>query len=231
MNKILLFGATGAIGAEVKQYFINKDWNVCSVTRNNDSPEHSSSLYFDIHDHSSYVNLATAARYDAVCWAQGKNLNDSVYNFDEKLNLETYEANCLFIISSLKYLLQNKLLANNAKLCVISSIWQIRSRQNKLSYTMSKAAVEGLVNSVALDIGKDGYLFNGVLPGVLDTPMTHKNLTPEQISQVSNTTFFNSLPKIKDVAALVYFLCSEENNSITGQSICVDLGFCNAKII
>jgi 3-oxoacyl-[acyl-carrier protein] reductase len=229
MNNLLLFGASGAIGNVIKSHFLNNGWDIAAATRKKKCED--SSFYFDHRDLGSYKNLSLNAPYNAICFAQGANNNDSIYDFDINKHLELYEANCLFVISALQYLLQNNLLAENAKICVISSIWQEFARQNKLSYSMSKAALSGLINSASIDLGKDGYLINAVLPGVLDTPMTHKNLGENAIQNVLRGTLFNSLPKIENIASLTYYLCSSENNSITGQSIAVDLGFCNAKII
>src|SRR5262249_41630085 len=124
-----------------------------------------------------------------------------------------------------------KLLAKDARLCVISSIWQTLSRQNKLSYSVTKAALQGFVLSTAVDLGRDGYLINAILPGALDTPMTRRMLKPKQIKALESATFFNRLPTLADVANLALFLCSEQNTSITGQFIAADLGFRHARIL
>ena len=142
-----------------------------------------------------------------------------------------YDANVIYILKSLRNLLSNALLNSSAKLCVISSIWQTIARQNKLSYGITKAAIQGLVLSLANDLAKDGHLINAVLPGVIDTPMTHENLTQAQIDNVKRSTQFNKLPKLEDVAHAVYFLCSKENTGTTGQFIKVDLGYSDVRIV
>lgn len=96
---------------------------------------------------------------------------------------------------------------------------------------MTKAALQGLVLSAAADLGKDGYLINAILPGALDTPMTRKNLAPEQLERLQSATLFNRLPTLADVGSLAYFLCSEGNTSITGQFIATDLGFSHVRIL
>ena len=88
-----------------------------------------------------------------------------------------------------------------------------------------------MINSLSIDLAKDGILINAILPGALDTEMTRANLSDSQLKGLQGFTKFNRLANIKDVAALAYFLCSAENTSITGQFINVDLGFENAKII
>jgi Dehydrogenases with different specificities (related to short-chain alcohol dehydrogenases) len=66
---------------------------------------------------------------------------------------------------------------------VISSIWQNIARQNKLSYCVTKAALQGLIQSLMIDLGSAGHLVNAVLPGVLDTQMTRNNLLAEQLQK------------------------------------------------
>ena len=62
-----------------------------------------------------------------------------------------YQANVAYILVTLKALLSASLLAPSSRLCIISSIWQKLARQNKLSYTVSKAALQGLVLSAAVE--------------------------------------------------------------------------------
>lgn len=175
--------------------------------------------------------LDTGASYSAVCWAQGRNATDNVHNVNLEENLAVYQANCLYILATLKILLERNLLAPRARLCIISSIWQNLARQDKLSYCMSKAALQGLVLSASVDLGKSGFLINAILPGALDTPMTRQNLTSEQLHKLSSATYFSKLPALDDVANLAYFLCSDQNTGITGQFIAADLGFSHARLL
>lgn len=231
---VLLFGASGAIGSSIADVFLSRNWNVVGVTRNVDSA-HAKGVSWIAADplanEESSVVYDEHAPYHAVCWAQGGNVNDSVYDVDLDAHLQLYQANCVYILSSLKLLLQRNLLEKPARLCVISSIWQEIARQNKLSYSMTKSALRGLVLSAAADLAADGHLVNAILPGALETPMTRKNLTAEQISELAGATQFNRLPQLGDVARLAMFLCSEENTGITGQFIAADLGFSRVRIL
>jgi 3-oxoacyl-[acyl-carrier protein] reductase len=233
VKRLLLFGASGAIGNGMCSQFNKQGWDVVSVTRTlRENPVNSRVIVIDPLDEKyDPAIFDTAAPYSAVIWAQGANLNDSVYTVNAEENIDLYRANCLFIVITLRTILDRRLLAPGARLCVISSIWQTIARQNKLSYGMTKAALQGLVLSAAADLGKDGYLINAILPGALDTPMTRQNLTPEQIDLLQSATLFGRLPTPADVSSLAFFLCSDANTSITGQSIAVDLGFSHVRIL
>ena len=69
---------------------------------------------------------------------------------------------------------------------IVSSIWEELTRENKLSYTISKAALSGLVKNVAYDLSSKNILINNVLPGVIDNEMSQKILLPEQFNYIKN---------------------------------------------
>lgn len=231
-QKILLFGANGSIGTAVRKKFIQKSWQVVSVTRG-DAVDGEQVSWNPLLDTSSKTidQLHQYGQFDAVCWAQGKNCNDSIFAFNLEQHREVFEANVVYILQSLSVLLNENLLKIPARLCVISSIWQNISRQNKLSYGVSKAALRGLVLSLANDLGVDGHLVNAVLPGALDTPMTRQNLSVDQLSKITSSTQFMRLPNLEDVSNAVYYLCSLENSGVTGQFVKIDLGFSDVRII
>ena len=114
-------------------------------------------------------------------------------------------------------------------MCVISSIWQDISRNNKLSYSISKSALKGLVLSLSNELGKKNIFINAILPGPINSSMTRKNLTNKQLRMIKNSTNFKKLISLNDVSNTVYFLCSDLNSAITGNFIKLDYGFTNVR--
>ena len=231
-QRILIFGATGAIGQSVAQAAVARGWNVTAVARSLPSAPSEAVEYLAVDPFTTDLNtLDTGSPYTSVCWAQGANLNDSIYNVDPEAHLDIYRANVLYILVTMQALLKANLLAPASRLCIISSIWQNLARQSKLSYCISKSALQGLVLSASADLAADGHLINAVLPGALETPMTRRNLTAAQIDSLTAATKFARLPALDDVASLVCYLCSPENTGITGQFIAADLGFSHVRIV
>jgi 3-oxoacyl-[acyl-carrier protein] reductase len=232
-QRFLVFGGSGAIGSAIVAAALDRGWDVVAVAREQKTaPAGVVCITLDpLGKDSSPELLRQHGPYSAVCWAQGANANDSVYDVDLEKNRELYEANCLYILATLRMLLDFDLLLRPARLCIISSIWQKLARQNKLSYCMTKAALEGLVLSASADLAADGHLVNAVLPGALDTPMTRRNLETAQIAALTSSTKFQRLPALGDVVSLVLYLCSPENTGITGQFIAADLGFSNVRLV
>ena len=227
MPAALVFGGGGQIGAACADALRKDGFEVIATGRT--ANEAAGIAGYD--PLANKLALPGEASFDSVVWAQGANLNDSILDFDADRHRAIYDANVLFVLESLHALLASDRLASGARLCVISSVWQTVARPNKLSYMVSKAALQGLVLSAATDLAERGILVNAVLPGAIDTPMTRQNLTSDQIGRIAGMTRFGRLAALTDVAALVAFLCSAANTSITGQFVAVDLGFQNARLV
>jgi 3-oxoacyl-[acyl-carrier protein] reductase len=226
----LVLGASGSIGSAVSSKFSENGYEVWHSSRN-ESSSRSQNIQITGDLAKDQDQLKRAPIFDAIVWAQGVNTNDSIYDFNNENFYEMVEANVGFILSTLSILLVEKKVAKGSRLCVVSSIWQDAIRPNKLSYSITKSALSGLVQSTAIDLAPSGILVNAVLPGVLDTPMTRSVLTSDQISSVANRTGFNRLVSCQEIATLCYFLCSEANTMISGQSLVADLGFSNVRPI
>lgn len=95
----------------------------------------------------------------------------------------------------------------------------------------AKAAVETLVRYLACELGGRGITVNGVSPGVVDTDSYRLYLArglgvdpAAGEARLAALTPRGRLGRPEDVAALVAFLCSEEADFLTGQTIMLDGG-------
>ena len=167
----------------------------------------------------------------AVVWAQGINVNDSVSTFADDDLARLLEVNVVSVASQLRALVSRGTLQDGARVVVVSSIWEQLARPGKFSYTVTKAAVGGLVRAAALDLAPRGILVNGVLPGVVDTPMSRAMLSADQIEAFEQSTGAGRMVAPQDVAAVVAHLASARNTAVTGQSVAVDLGFTVGRIL
>ena len=163
--------------------------------------------------------------FAGIVWAQGVNSSETVVSASKEDILGSFEANVFFIADTLKHLVKEGALLKPCRSVVLSSIWQQSSRSNKLSYSISKSALSGLVKSIAIDLASTGFSINAVLPGVLDTKMTRANLTHEQIKTVEDRTIGGELVTTKEIASVVTWLLSEQSSGINGQFITVDNGW------
>lgn len=231
MGNALVFGAGGALGSAIATDLANQGFQVATagsacIARTSVAPSHIQVAYDTLPKPELFDTLP---ELQAVVWAQGLNASDAVTAFEPATFQRLFQSNVLFIAASLASLLTAGKLVEGSKLCVISSIWQLESRLGKLSYTVSKAALQGLVKSCAIDLGSRGILINAVLPGAVDTPMTRSQLTAEQIATITSQTALGRLAVPQDIAAATSFLVSPANRFITGQFLTVDGGFIGFK--
>lgn len=162
---------------------------------------------------------------DAVVWAQGINVNDSIVDLDVSDLERVLEVNVVGVARQMSALLSSGVVSDGARLVVVSSVWEVLARPGKLSYTVAKAAIGGLVRAAALDLAPRRVLVNGVLPGVVDSPMSRSMLSASQIATFEQATGAGRMVTPQDVAAVVAHLASARNTAVTGQSVAVDLGF------
>jgi NAD(P)-dependent dehydrogenase (short-subunit alcohol dehydrogenase family) len=92
-------------------------------------------------------------------------------------------------------------------------------------YCASKAAVEALVRSAALELGPLGVRCNAVLPGLVRTPLMDGQLRRPGVEDAFLAqTPLRGIADAADVADVVAFLASPGARWITGASIPVDGG-------
>ena len=223
MPKLLIFGGTGVLGAAIAAKYEANDYQITYGVRTITNPANQFQLPLS---DGPVPDLLKGELFDTVIFAQGANNNDSVINHSPDDLNRLFEANVSFISTTAKALMLHNLIKQKAKIVILSSFWEQITRGEKMSYTVTKAAVGGLVRSMAVDLGNaKGILVNGLLPGVVDSPMARGLLKPEQIENVQWQTPGHKMIIPTDVANAAYLLGCEDNTAISGQSLFVDYGF------
>ena len=107
----------------------------------------------------------------------------------------------------------------------ISSIFSLVTKAKRGNYSMTKAAINALTRSAAIEYGKDNIIVNSLAPGYVDTDLTRVNNSAEALQEISNSIPMQRLANFNEIAAVAAFLVSDENTYMTGQTIAVDGGF------
>ena len=107
----------------------------------------------------------------------------------------------------------------------VSSISGVRGTPRRAAYAASKAAVDGMTRSLAMEFGPAGVRVNAVAPGTITTAMWERNRAiPGVIEQVESQIALRRWGTPEDVADVVLFLASDLSRYVTAQTIEVDGG-------
>lgn len=111
------------------------------------------------------------------------------------------------------------------RIITIGSVQEAKPHPDMLVYSASKAAQTNMMQSLSLQLAKDGITVNNVAPGVIYTDRNLEALSdPVYAKKVTDSIPVGFYGEPDDCAGIVSLLCSEEGRYITGQSIYVDGG-------
>lgn len=216
--KVLLTGGRGGIGSYIKDELVSKGYSVLAPT--------SEELDLSSQTHVlRWIESNSNLEFDGLVLSAGINtprdfnaIETNEYNQILQTNVNS---NRLLIKAILPAMQKNRY----GRIVAISSSYSTITRLGRSSYSVSKAALEALIRSVGLENAQNNILANSVVPGFIETPLTLKNNDKFQIEKILERIPVGRMGKPSEVAKLVWFLMSEQNSYITGQSIRVDGGF------
>jgi 3-oxoacyl-[acyl-carrier protein] reductase len=96
---------------------------------------------------------------------------------------------------------------------------------NFVHYVTSKAGVIGFTRALAREVGPDNICVNAITPGLtISGPQQEDVLTPEQLQDRRRRRSFQRDQYPHDLVGTMIFVCSDDSDFITGQTINVDGG-------
>jgi NAD(P)-dependent dehydrogenase (short-subunit alcohol dehydrogenase family) len=110
------------------------------------------------------------------------------------------------------------------RIVTIGSVQEAKPHPDMLVYSASKAAQSNMVQSLSLQLAKNGITVNNVAPGVIDTDM-NAGYSEDVMEALAAQTPLGRIGEAEEVAESIYFLASEASGFITGQILGVNGGF------
>lgn len=117
----------------------------------------------------------------------------------------------------------------------VSSVQAYATQNQVLGYSVSKAGINALTRSMALDHAADGIRVNAVCPGSVDTPMLRASAelfkgddtAEETLVKWGRTHPLGRIAQPAEVAEVVAFLAGPRSSFVTGSEYRVDGGLLN----
>ena len=234
-KKILITGATGAIGNELVKKFVSLGGDVLGTGTKAEKLDIIKKKYpnikvkkFDISEHSrieEFVDNVTLelGGLDILINNAGINADNLSLrmNYDEWKKVIDLNLTSTFLLSkhSIKKMLKNKF----GRIVNITSVVGQTGNLGQSNYAASKAGIIGMSKSLAIEYAKKSITVNCVSPGFIISDMT-MNIAEKVKLYLTSRIPMGKLGTGEDVSNCVAFLSSEQASYITGETIHVNGG-------
>lgn len=218
MRTVLITGAARGIGKAIAEQFSSHGWNLLTPARSELDLARDESV-------ERFCQRLADSHVDALVNNAGINYLGALAEIEEHRWNEMLQVNITAPRRLIDAVAAKMRVTGWGRIVGISSIFGIVSRERRAAYSVTKAALNALTRAAAIELGAHKILVNTVCPGYVETDLTRANNSPEEIAAICKTIPLQRLATPREIAKVVYFLCSEENTYITGQSIVVDGGF------
>lgn len=235
-------GGAGAIGGETAKMYARKGANLVLVDVKDDVPETAAQLEkeFGVRaigvradltkpedvDHVISKALETFGEINILANIAGRVDLDNAEDIDVKLVENQINVNAVgaFRLTQKAGQVMIKQGKGGKIVCVTSQAGFIAIDKH-VGYTMSKAAMIGMIKVLALEWAEFGINVNGVAPTVVRTYMGDRAWKGEVKERMIQAIPANRFAEADEIAAAILFLSCDEANMITGENLVVDGGF------
>jgi len=216
-RKVLVTGASRGIGEAVAERFRAENYDVLAPPRESLDMANTEAVWATARE--AYGDV------DVLINNAGENNLAALEDIELPELLRAISVNLLGPFSLVRLIAPRMASRGWGRIVNISSIYSPVSRARRSMYTTAKSAVDGLTRAAAVELGPRGVLVNSIRPGFVDTELTRQNNSAEQIAALCTQVPLGRLAQPAEIANAVFFLGSEHNTFITGQTLAVDGGF------
>jgi len=228
----LITGGTSGIGLMVARRYIAAGAKVIIVGRRATGQALAAEigaqfLQCDVADEDAVASMLNSAeqlqgKLDILVLNAGDgSLGDPLSETDTELLLQVFQLNTFGTFFGLKHGPVH--MNDGGAIICTSSAASIYRLPNFEPYASSKASVDSLVRSAAMELGQRGIRVNAVCPGGVATEMAPYDADQDQrLGKL--TALGKAFMNEQEIAGIYHFLASAEGGFITGQAIAVDGG-------
>lgn len=237
----LVTGSARGIGKGIAELFLEEGANVILLDRKEKELEETCKVFYEKYGSVDYIVCDVASE------SQTKSAAESAWERHGKIDilvnnagiakrepfLEMPTANWSKILEvnltsmfRLGQLIARKMAEQNTQGSIVNmgSKNGLAAGSQLAHYNSSKAGVNLLTQSMAVELAEYQIRVNAVAPGFIETPLDTELKMDDTSLSLTNRTPMKRLGTIREVANTVLFLASEEASYITGTTIVVDGG-------
>jgi len=234
-KKILITGATGGIGNALVKKFVTLEGNVMATGTKTEKLDtlkknfpNINILKFDISDHSKIEefveNVSSQLNgLDVLVNNAGINADNLSLRMKDEEWKKVIEVNLGSTFFLCKYAIKKMLKNKYGRIVNITSVVGHTGNLGQANYAASKAGINGMSKSLAIEYAKKNITINCVSPGFIQSKMTD-NIVESIKAVLTSRIPMAKLGTGEDVSNTVAFLSSDAASYITGETIHVNGG-------
>ena len=236
-KRVLITGGTSGIGLAVARAFVTAGARVVITGRRESGADIAAGIgaayvAMDVGDSVSITHgTKTAADQlgggiDVAVLNAGITL-DSGFTASQDMEAvrRTFEVNTLGVAQGLRDVIP--FMQRGGSIIVTSSPASTELMPGAGAYAASKAAVNALVRTAALELGPEGIRVNAVMPGVIRTEMSIDPDDPEgELEMLATLTATGVVRDAAEMAPIFHFLASDGSAPCTGALLECEDGVC-----
>ena len=228
-RSIVVTGASKGIGRAASDLLAANGWRVIGVARKEPASFPGEFFAFDLSDPAATAELAAslASRGDVLGLISNAGL--ARHEAFEDVDLDDFSTvmnmNLRPTLQLAQALLPAMREARFGRVVTITSL-VTRGLPFRTSYAASKAALESVTRTIAVEHARHGITANAVAPGPTETILFRKNSPPgsEGEARYLARVPLARLGRPEEIGAAIAFLASDAASFITGQTLFVDGG-------
>jgi len=248
-NTVLVTGGASGIGLAITSLFLSKGWKVIVLDYDKQGGEELEEnkkklglpfrfIHGDVSDADSIQEALAGTEFidalvnNAGISHVGNIMNTTAADFDR-----IYQINVKGIFNCTAAVMPLMLERKKGVIINMCSIAATIGLADRFAYSMSKGAVLSMTLSLARDFVDQGIRCNCISPGRVHTPFVDGFITKnypgkekEMFAKLAASQPIGRMGKPEEVAALVYYLCSDDATFITGSNFPIDGGFIGLKM-
>lgn len=241
-KKILVTGASSGIGADACKIFSSCGANIVLIGRNEEKLR---DVITNLKNPQKHLHIKSDLSLEDSAYKTINSINSEFLPLDgvfhsagshlvKPINL-TKSRDLNFIINSSvgsalgisRAISRKGIMNDGSSVIFMSSVAAISGTAGLSAYSAGKAAISGLLKSLAMEFAHRRIRFNSIMSGAVDSPM-QKNFL-KNLSQKSFEEYEAKHPygfgKLSDISNLAVFLMSDASKWITGSEIVIDGGY------
>jgi len=234
---LVLTGGSSGIGLAIAAKFEANGFNVFNLDIQ--PGIHGQFVECDVTNHTTVceviADIANKQRINVLVCNAGKHVSANIEATSESDLLALFNLNVKGAFSATQAVLPSMKSNGEGVILYIASEQALVAKTNSFAYNLSKHALASMAKTTAVDYAKFNIRANAICPGTIETPLYHNAINryceqsgTDKTAVHADEAALQPLGRIgqpAEVAAMAYFLASDDASFVTGSLQVIDGGY------